>query len=62
VFPGLHPNKVRGATLTKKASLLGGEERFRPINLSVRFSFASFSKEGFQVPVFTLLKSLAKWK
>jgi len=29
-------DKVRDLTVSKKVSLLRGEERFRPINLSVR--------------------------
>jgi len=46
--------------LPKKAPLLeGGEERFRPVDPSIRsdLHLAPPPKKGFQVPVFMLLRS-----
>jgi len=51
-------DKVRGVTFTKQASLLGGwrdVQASRPVN-QLRFSLGFFSEEGFQVPIFILLK------
>jgi len=54
-------DKVRGATLTNKASLLGGEERFRPVP-QVKFSLGSSSQREFSSASFYMFGNLlARW-
>ena len=58
MFLGLSLTKSKGRLLPKRRPFLGGEERFRPVNPSVRWSslLAPPPKESFQVPIFICLE------